>query len=77
MNDWDRDNLHFILHSDDGSFEDWLDQADDDDIDYALQLIRLAKAELIKQEYDLLDNVDDISEAKELIDKFRINQKGS
>jgi hypothetical protein len=77
MNDWDRDNLHFILNSTDDSFEHWLDQADNDDIDYALKLIRIAKCELIEQEHDLLNEVDDVTEAKELIDKFRINHKNS
>jgi hypothetical protein len=75
MNDWDRDNLHFILSSEDGAFEEWLDQADDDDIAYALELIRLAKAELIKQEHEMLDDVTDLSEAKQVIDKFRVSQK--
>jgi hypothetical protein len=47
MNDWDRDNLHFILNTTDESFEEWLDQADNSDIDYALNLIRTAKARVI------------------------------
>ena len=77
MNDWDRDNLHFIMNSDDGAFEEWLYQADDEDVEYALELIRLAKAELIKQEHEILDEVEDVSEAKELLAKFRITQKDS
>lgn len=71
MNDWDRDNLHFILNSTDDSFEHWLDQADNDDIDYALKLIRIAKCELIEQEHDLLNGIDDVSEAKELINRIK------
>ena len=71
MNDWDRDNLHFILNTTDESFEDWLDQADNDDVEYALSLIRTAKAELLTQEYELLDEVNDMSEANLLIDRIR------
>jgi hypothetical protein len=71
MNEWDRDNLHFILNTTDDSFEDWLDQADNDDIDYALNLIRTAKAELLTQEHELLDEVNDMSEANLLIDRIR------
>ena len=71
MNDWDRDNLHFILNTTDDSFEDWLDQADNDDIDYALNLIRTAKAELLTQEHELLDEVNDMSDANLLIDRIR------
>lgn len=71
MNDWDRDNLHFILNTTDESFEEWLDQADNDDVDYALSLIRTAKAELLTQEHELLDEVNDMSEANMLIDRIR------
>lgn len=71
MNDWDRDNLHFILNTTDESFEEWLDQADNDDVDYALSLIRTAKAELLTQEHELLDEVNDTAEANLLIDRIR------
>jgi hypothetical protein len=71
MNDWDRDNLHFILNTDDSAFEEWLDQADNDDIDYALSLIRMAKAELLTQEHELLDDISDTAEANLLIDRIR------
>jgi len=77
MNDWDRDNLQFILNTTDESFEDWLDQADNDDIDYALSLIRTAKAELLTQEHELLDEVNDMSDANLLIDRIRNVGKNS
>jgi hypothetical protein len=77
MNDWDRDNLQFILNTTDESFEDWLDQADNDDIDYALGLIRTAKAELLTQEHELLDEVNDMSDANLLIDRIRNVGKNS
>jgi len=77
MNDWDRDNLHFILNTTDESFEEWLDQADNDDVDYALSLIRMAKAELIAQEHELLDEVNDMSDANLLIDRIRNVGKNS
>jgi len=50
MNEWDRDNLEFIMNTTNESFDEWLDQADNDDIAYALELIRMAKAELMVQE---------------------------
>jgi len=28
MNEWDRDNLEFIMNTTDESFNEWLDQAD-------------------------------------------------
>jgi hypothetical protein len=77
MNDWDRDNLHFILNTTDESFEEWLDQADNGDVDYALSLIRMAKAELLTQEHELLDDVTDTAEANLLIDRIRNVGKNS
>jgi hypothetical protein len=77
MNDWDRDNLHFILNTTDESFEEWLDQADNSDVDYALGLIRMAKAELLTQEHELLDDVTDTAEANLLIDRIRNVGKNS
>ena len=71
MNDWDRDNLHFILNTTDESFEEWLDQADNDDVEYALNLIRIAKAELLTQEHELLDDVENTAEADLLIERIR------
>ena len=46
MNDWDKDNLEFILYANSQEFEEWMQQANRDDIDYALQLIQLHKTEL-------------------------------
>jgi hypothetical protein len=77
MNDWDRDNLHFILNTTDESFEEWLDQADNDDVDYALSLIRTAKAELLTQEHELLDDISDTAEANLLIERIRNVGKNS
>jgi hypothetical protein len=71
MNDWDRDNLKFIMETDDGAFDEWLDQADNDDVDYALELIRMAKAELIVQEMELCDNVANFNEANQLIERIK------
>ena len=71
MNDWDRDNLKFIMETDDGAFDEWLDQADNDDVAYALELIRMAKAELIVQEMELSDSVANFNEANQLIERIK------
>jgi hypothetical protein len=71
MNEWDRDNLKFIMETDDGAFDEWLDQADNDDVVYALELIRLAKAELMVQEMELTDSVANFSEANQLIERIK------
>jgi hypothetical protein len=37
MNDWDRNNLHFILDSDEATLEDFYSWATEDDLAYALE----------------------------------------
>ena len=71
MTDWDKDNLKFIMETDDGAFDVWLDQADDRDIEYALELIRMARAELMVQEMEITDSVSNFTEANLLIERIK------
>ena len=71
MNDWDKDNLNFLLTIDSKTFEDWLEQADEDDIDYAIELLRAAKSELIVEQMEVLDMVQDTSTANNFIEQIR------
>jgi hypothetical protein len=71
MNEWDRDNLKFIMETDDGAFDEWLEQADDNDINYALELIRMARAELMVQEMEMTDSVSNFTEANMLIERIK------
>ena len=72
MTDWDKNNLKFIMETDDGAFDVWLEQADDRDIEYALELIRMARTELMVQEMEqCLDDVEDLTVAKNLLNKIK------
>jgi hypothetical protein len=71
MNDWDKDNLNFLLTISSETFEDWLSQADEDDVEYAIELLRAAKSELIVQQMEVLDTVQDTSTANNFIDQIR------
>ena len=71
MNDWDKDNLHFLLSVDPEVFEDWLEQADEDDVEYAIELLQQAKSELILQKMEILDDVEDTTDAKSILQKIR------
>jgi hypothetical protein len=71
MNDWDRDNLDFIMGIDAEAFDDWLQQADDDDIQYALELIRMARAELMVEEFEIKDEVEDTAVAKAILERIK------
>jgi hypothetical protein len=71
MNKWDRDNLEFIMNTTDEGFDEWLEQADNDDVAYALELIRMAKAELMVQEMEFTDEISNFSEAAQLLDRIK------
>jgi hypothetical protein len=78
MNDWDRNNLHFILDSDEATLEDFYSWATEDDLDYALSLVREAKTELLIQEADILDELltaataADVADASAVLRKFQL-----
>jgi len=78
MNEWDRNNLHFILDSDEETLEDFYSWATEDDLAYALSLVREAKTELLIQEADILDEIltnataDDVSEASAMLKQFQL-----
>ena len=77
MNDWDRDNLNFLMSIGEEEFTAWMEQADSEDIDYAMKLIREARTEVMVQEMELRDSMEfyekksDYPDAKALIDKIR------
>ena len=72
MNDWDRNNLHFILDSDEATLDDFYSWATDDDLVYALNLVREARAELLVQEAELMDEVGDLSVANSVLKQFQL-----
>lgn len=73
MNNWDRDNLEFILYANSQEFEAWMQQATRDDIDYALQLIQLHRTELKVAEMDFLESEEtlDCTEALSFINRAK------
>ena len=78
MNEWDRNNLHFILDSDEATLEDFYSWATEDDLAYALSLVRQAKTELLIQEAEILDELltdataADVSDACSVLRKFQL-----
>jgi hypothetical protein len=78
MNDWDRNNLHFILDADEATLEDFYSWATEDDLAYALSLVREAKTELLIQEADILDELlttataADVADANRMLKQFQL-----
>jgi len=76
FNDWDRNNLQFILNTSNEELERFWDQSDSDDMAYALELIARARAELEQQVLDIIDSegVGDTSDANKVLQKFRLKK---
>jgi hypothetical protein len=74
MNDWDRNNLNFLLTASQETLEDWHNYADEDDYRYALELLEAARMELTLKELLIIDDVavEDTSEAQAVLAKFRL-----
>jgi hypothetical protein len=75
MNEWDRNNLHFILDSDEETLEDFYSWATEDDLAYALSLVRQAKTELLLQEADILDELLTAATAADVVDASAVLRK--
>ena len=75
MNKDDLNNLGYLMNLSEADFDQWMDAASGNDIDYALELISKHREEIQLKEYLLrVDNVDvsDTEEAKLVLQKFRI-----
>ena len=57
MNKDDLNNLGYLMNLSEADFDQWMDAASGNDIDYALELIKLAKVEHLMQEFELLDSM--------------------
>ena len=74
-NEWDRDNLNFLLNTKGDEFKVWFAQADEDDKAYAQELMDAYSRELLlrSQELDIEANLvqSNNQEALMVIDKIR------
>jgi len=73
MNTRDKKNLKFLLTITPKSYAKWYVQATQEDLEYADELLARAKNEiLLRMHEDKMDEVPDVSEAKELLKKFQL-----
>lgn len=73
-NDWDRENLEFLLNTKGEDFSDFWAQSDEDDKVYARELLDAYSREL-KLRAELLEiesNLDDLLVAKDILKKFAL-----
>lgn len=67
MNDYDKNNLNFILNLPDKEIPIWFNTISEDDRNYALELLRDYRTELILHALEMEDEVEDVSQAKEYL----------
>ena len=75
MNSFDRENLNFLLTASKKDMDEWYHYATEDDMDYAIELIRAARTELELQELELIDSEvgdNDLTEARSVLAKFTL-----
>lgn len=72
----DLTNLRFLMNSDPQTLQEFYESASDDDIQYALELIRLAKEENVRKIMEVVDTYVGESaqypEANAVLAKFRL-----
>lgn len=73
MNKHDRDNLKFLMKCPESEFDAWMDNASSDDVSYALELIKLAKSEMLLEEIELRECLElvDFTEATAVIERIK------
>jgi hypothetical protein len=73
-NDWDRDNLNFLLNTKGEDFEDFWAQSDEDDKRYAQELLDAYSRELKlrAEELEIEAALLDMSDAKNVLKKFAL-----
>jgi len=67
----DFDNLDFLIELDAQGLQAWLDAADDDDLVYALELLRPIITDLTLKELAIRDVVTNTDLADEVLDRIR------
>ena len=72
MNDWDKNNLQFILSLNEDEFEDWYACLDEDDVAYAMELLKTARSEIHVQLASLHDDIFDVTDAKNVLKQFTL-----
>ena len=76
MNDWDKNNLEFLLSmKTEQEWLDWFAATEEDDHIYAMELIKLAQSELVVKSMELKEEYleeEDLSVAQAVLSKFRL-----
>ena len=72
MNEYDRNNLDFLLSISTATLKDWYKKMSSDDIEYASDIMAQYSEELSMKSAMLDDDVNDISVATKLLRKYTL-----
>lgn len=72
MNKHDMDNVNFILSLNEREFDKWANSISQDDLDYAIEIIKARRLELAAEEASYFDEVENVSEANAILKKFML-----
>jgi hypothetical protein len=72
MNEYDRNNLDFLLSISAATLKDWYKKMSSDDIEYASDIMAQYSEELSMKSAMLDDDVNDISVATKLLKKYTL-----
>jgi hypothetical protein len=77
MNNWDRNNLDFLMSLTEEEFDKFMATMPDDDIQYAIELLQTRRAENLVELEELRDIVYeedgmDLSDAQTVLARFRL-----
>jgi len=75
MNDWDKNNLMFIMKLSRQELIEWFMESSEDDRLYAEELLARAHLLLDVKEVEFFDDTEDLSDAKTVLKQFTL--KGS
>jgi hypothetical protein len=75
MNQHDTENLKFILALSADQFDVWFSSLSNDDADYAMELLEMARAEVTLKVAELNDEPVSLNEAKNVLGKFTLKGK--
>jgi hypothetical protein len=76
MNDYDRENLQFLLNVDKETLKDWYDEMEEDDHEYASELLAAYSEELNVKSALIQDpKIEVVSEATDFLKRFSLGKK--
>ena len=75
MDNWDQNNLNFLMSLTSEEFEQFMNDSSEDDLAYALELVQREKVSvlnLIEELHDSMSTEMDLSEAQSVLARFRL-----